>query len=609
MPRPAFLLGLLIILAGGLLPCRAAETPLTLLDVPPLALPAAPGFVMDSYDNGLFCGVFKDDKGSDLALALAAHRDGKNGSFLYGDFRIVAGGYAGFWARVGEAWDARQDWSQAGALTFAACTSRPMTFRITVKGEKDQKYTGTVATTEAHKWQRLTLATKDLDNIAAGLGLVTGFDVRLDGGSGQFALDDMRIEGGKAPGTAQAPPADEQRPEVLFAKTLVPPTERSKLTYYVEQAKGDDAGPGTEERPWRTIQKAADTLKPGDMVLVKDGTYVEAGVPDIGGVHITHSGAPDAWITFKAYPGHHPRVTSATWATFRIEEAAYIELNGFDISTEFLPAEKRNVGNGIGTNKSHHLRFLNNRVHDCGGGGITTGYSDYVTVAGNTVFANAFTCIYDCSGISLWEIHDLDDKPGYHSIIQRNVSYRNENKGPTPLFGGALSDGNGIIIDGSRGKGAILIENNLCYDNGGRGIDVGHARNALVRCNTVVANQRTPYLNNCDMRAVFSENVRFVNNIIVGREGQRFSKNYKATGVLYVHNLFFGFADVARDEFGEGNLVGQDPLFRNPAAADYHLKPGSPALGMGSAADTPDVDLDGRKRSPGAPDLGAYAGG
>jgi parallel beta-helix repeat protein len=579
------------------------------VDVPPLALPAGQGLVVDSYANGLFCGVFEDDKGSALALAIAPHRDGKNGSFLYGDFRIVPGGFAGFWSMVGEVWQGRQDWSQARALTFAACTSRPMTFRITLKGDKDLKFTGTVATTEARHWQRLTLATKDLDNIAVGLGIVTGFDVSLDGGSGQFAIADMRVDGGRTPGAAQTPATDDHRPEVVFAKTLATPTERSKATYYVEQARGDDAGPGTEARPWRTVQKAADTLKPGDTILVKDGTYVEQAVPSLAGVHITHSGASDAWITFKAYPGHHPRVTSPTWATFRIEEAAYIEINGFDISTQIVEAEKKNVGNGISTNKAHHLRFLNNRVHDCGGGGIATGFSDYITVEGNTVYANAFWSIYNCSGISLWEVHDLDDRPGFHNIVRRNVSYQNENKGPTPLLGGQLSDGNGIIIDFSRGKGAILIENNLCYDNGGRGIDVGHARNALVRCNTVVANQRTPYLNNCDLRAVFSENVRFVNNIVVGREGQRFSKNYQAANVRYEHNLFFGFADVARDEFGEGNLVGKDPLFRNPAAADYHLNPGSPALGAGDAAETPEIDLEGRKRAPGAPDLGAYAGG
>ncbi len=608
---PGLALALGLLAAWGS-PVAAAEEALTLLDVPPLALPAAQGLVVDSFDHGLFCGVFKDDRGSDLALASAPHRDGQSGSFLYGDFRILPGGYAGFWALVGESWQGRQDWSQARALSFAACTSRPMRFRLTIKGENGQRYVGSVATTAARRWQRLTLLVKDLDNIAAGLGIVTGYDLSLDGGAGQFALDDLRIEGGRAPAAAQAPaPAQDYRAETVYAKTLTAPTERSKATYFVEQANGDDANPGTEDRPWHTLQKAANTALPGDTVLVKDGEYVENSLPDVIGVHVTRSGAPDAWIAFKAYPGSRPRVTSPSWSTWKIEDAAYIEINGFDISTRVCAPEHKNVGNGITTNRAHHLRFLNNTVHDCGGGGIATGFSDYITVEGNLVHDNAFTSPYDCSGISLWEVCDRDDKPGFHNIIRRNVCTRNENKGPTPLYGGALSDGNGIIIDGSHGVCGFLIENNLCYDNGGRGIDVGHARNALVRCNTVVGNQRTPYLNNCDLRAAFSENVRFVNNIVVGRQGQRFSKNWQATGIRYEHNLFFGFLQVATEELGEGNLIGPDPLFVNPSWArgepDFHLRPGSPAIGAGLASETPPDDLSGRPRPPGRADLGALA--
>ena len=39
-------------------------------------------------------------------------------------------------------------------------------------------------------------------------------------------------------------------------------------TYYVATS-GRDANPGTETQPWRTIQKAADTLIASDTVFVK----------------------------------------------------------------------------------------------------------------------------------------------------------------------------------------------------------------------------------------------------------------------------------------------------------------------------------------------------
>ena len=41
--------------------------------------------------------------------------------------------------------------------------------------------------------------------------------------------------------------------------------------YYVTP-DGDDANPGTESQPWRTIQKAADTLVAGDTVYIRAGT-------------------------------------------------------------------------------------------------------------------------------------------------------------------------------------------------------------------------------------------------------------------------------------------------------------------------------------------------
>ena len=47
------------------------------------------------------------------------------------------------------------------------------------------------------------------------------------------------------------------------------PLQFSK-TYYVDgnSPRADDAGPGTKERPFRTIGKAADVLQPGERVVI-----------------------------------------------------------------------------------------------------------------------------------------------------------------------------------------------------------------------------------------------------------------------------------------------------------------------------------------------------
>jgi hypothetical protein len=48
-------------------------------------------------------------------------------------------------------------------------------------------------------------------------------------------------------------------------------------TYYVSTG-GNDENPGSEARPLRTIQKAADTVRAGDTILVRGGLYREAVV-------------------------------------------------------------------------------------------------------------------------------------------------------------------------------------------------------------------------------------------------------------------------------------------------------------------------------------------
>ncbi|MEO6576700.1 MAG: DUF1565 domain-containing protein, partial [Polyangiaceae bacterium] len=68
-------------------------------------------------------------------------------------------------------------------------------------------------------------------------------------------------------------------------------------TYYVSTS-GNDANPGTSTQPWRTLQKAVDTIAPGDVALVRAGTYV--------GARIGKSGTATAPKTLKADVGARP---------------------------------------------------------------------------------------------------------------------------------------------------------------------------------------------------------------------------------------------------------------------------------------------------------------
>jgi len=68
-----------------------------------------------------------------------------------------------------------------------------------------------------------------------------------------------------------------------------------RRTYHISP-KGNDKNDGSEGKPFRTIQRAADLLEGGETCLVHGGTYRES-------VRLTRSGTQDAPIVLAACPG------------------------------------------------------------------------------------------------------------------------------------------------------------------------------------------------------------------------------------------------------------------------------------------------------------------
>jgi len=141
---------------------------------------------------------------------------------------------------------------------------------------------------------------------------------------------------------------------------------RSGVTYYVSTA-GNDNSAGTLAAPRRTIQKAANTVQPGDTVQVRAGTYNEV-------VTLKTSGNSSAgYITFTNYPGETPIVdgtglavgASGQTGLFSLEGTFnYIVIQGFEIRNYSSSAKgKSPVGidfEGAGSN----IEILNNHIHN-----------------------------------------------------------------------------------------------------------------------------------------------------------------------------------------------------------------------------------------------------
>lgn len=388
------------------------------------------------------------------------------------------------------------------------------------------------------------------------------------------------------------------------------------MTVYYVDTNGNDFANGTLSTPWKTISRATQgPIKPGDEVIVKAGTYREQA-------WLGKDGTADHYITFRSEVPGGARLRPPSpdaYSTLNVR-ADYIRIEGFDV-----------VGGGghaIDVEDSHHVEIKGNIAHDSGGSGISTAKSDWLTIEDNRVYGNAATNGYQCSGISLWQSVDLAAGDGeFRNIIRNNVTYDNL-QGPAITW--EHTDGNGIIIDGfhdTNYKHGTLIEGNLSYGNGGKGIHVFLSDYVTVRNNTAWHNNRDN-ANPGSWRgelsnAMGSHNV-WVNNIGVADPGtnpwNRAINNVTTNGyvnknVRWYNNITFngipGQASVLSD-YGmpsavNGNLLGLDPLLASPIGGDFHPKPGSPAIDAGTPAfGLGSTDMDGQGRVKGVVDIGVY---
>jgi hypothetical protein len=114
--------------------------------------------------------------------------------------------------------------------------------------------------------------------------------------AGVFAL--TWVTGPAAAMQGDGPGEAVRMPDGTEPSTWERPSQFSK-TYYVDgnAASADDSGPGTRERPFRTIGKAAEVLQPGERVVIAEGIYREVVCPPRGGT------GPDRMISYEAADG------------------------------------------------------------------------------------------------------------------------------------------------------------------------------------------------------------------------------------------------------------------------------------------------------------------
>jgi hypothetical protein len=423
----------------------------------------------------------------------------------------------------------------------------------------------------------------------------------------------------------------------------------SAVTYYVSGTGNDSADGLTIATAFLTLQHAANVTQPGDTVYVMNGTYSNS-CPSCDVLDITIPGTATNWITYKAYPGQAPIISFNGWEGIFFEPtAAYVEVNGFTVignnaNVTLAQALAQSTSNpnpifngnciasdgrmGTATVRPNHIRILNNIISECGGGGVGTAWSDYVTISGNTIYNSAWYSIYGASAISTWENWNSDSSTGYKMIITANRIYGNEEL--VPVFDNnppEITDGEAIIIDSTRNSaynstndplppytGRTLIANNVIYNNGSSAIEVFESDHVDVVNNSSYENVTNPPLSGRgEMDLNQTSDVNVINNIFYSATGQNpVASVPKTTSTVTLnYNLYYN-GTIAGDVSNGPNDLTANPLYIDPADSSplnvlLTLSPASPALGSGTSYLAPATDFAGNPRpGPDGYDRGAY---
>ena len=417
------------------------------------------------------------------------------------------------------------------------------------------------------------------------------------------------------------------------------PGTGSGAAYYVAST-GNDDNPGTEAQPWRTIQKAADALMPGDTVYIRAGTYHERVIP-------RNSGGPGSEITYAASPGETATIDGDgivlpddLAGLFEVAGRSYIRIAGLrvinagpnDDNAGIMVLDSSNIivennstyntnSSGIGVWGSNNVIVDGNRVDEAGGGG----WQECISVAGTDTFEVRNNEVLNChkEGICIKDgssngqvyrnhVHhirrvgiyvDAWDKHTHDIDVFQNIAFDSiESSGFT-----VASEQGGLL---SR----IRLENNIAYHNHTYGIEISRCCSASHPMDSIVIVNNTLYENGIDWGGgVIADNAQ-AQNVVIRNNGCSQNLTFQiavaadvpAANVSVDHNLIDGFRGYEDEVYGDDYVEG-DPLFVDPTAGDFHLQPSSPSVDAGSAADAAAEDFDGFPRPQGGGyDIGAF---
>ena len=416
---------------------------------------------------------------------------------------------------------------------------------------------------------------------------------------------------------------------------------------YFVAPDGNDANPGTLEKPKKNAVKAAKLLKAGDTLYFRKGTY-RCRTNGIVGLAPSRHGEEGKPITFKNYNNEHVKIDVANtdWG-FTSNGFSYIVIDGFEVT---------------GGGRNFNMKIASNH------GGGTRGCGHHVTIRNCDVhgakmvnifaFGTKYLTVENCHLHHSRRSHGIYLSAGCHNSVIRNVTSEH-NHGNSGLQINAAGNGTkNVLVEkcilrynahGFSLMSAIdcIFRNNIVFNDGYDGprgsgwreiIMYTYGKNkktgkpmpteGLLFENNTFVNlvPKGHKLSNLVRSKSGSRNCKFRNNIFVVRGKPIFTLESYA-GFSFENNCLFNIkgggqvkgggnlADFCKaKKLTESGTITKDPMFVDIKNGDLRLKEGSPCIDAGvdapsevtagGAEVSPKVKVGGKAR-----DIGAYENG
>jgi hypothetical protein len=348
-----------------------------------------------------------------------------------------------------------------------------------------------------------------------------------------------------------------------------PPGPRVRRVHRHVAPQGNDGNQGTRARPWRTLEHAAASVRPGVTVHVAPGRYA-------GPLTIARSGTARRPVRFVSDRRWRGRISARSGGSLAVVEihGDHVTFAGFDVTGAAAGA-----ATGIAVEGSDDT-VSGNRVHDLAapcapGAGIVVAGDDYSQRDGlvtRNVVQRIGTGPLDGSCRLMH---------GIYAAVPRVTVVNN-------IVQQATGDG----ITSWHAARNLVIANNLSARNGGAGILVGSGDTGA----TSAGNIRTLVSNNIAVR-----------NALYGITESSDGSHPVGPGNRYLNNLTFANREGAVGGLSSGEIlagnVDAEPRLKPPR---YHPRADSPVVDAGTCAGAPRRDFSGMARQGRAVDIGPH---